>query len=410
MGIRGLIGFLSETAPSSLSDASLESLSGTTVAIDVSTALYQFSIAIREGSYFSSLTNSKGESTSHLAGLMTRCLRLLEAGIRVIFVFDSTPPELKLQTLAKRKELRQEAEQCLEKARDDDDREAVKKYIGRTVRVSKHENDSAKELLRLMGVPVVEAQEEAEAQCAYLVQQGLADAVGTEDADALVFGCGTLIKNLTAGNKKILQVKLDKALEVLRLTRDQFIDFCILCGCDYCGTLKGIGPKTAYNLIKKYKCIERILEFKSETLDGFELAREYFKNPKVAPVQEIHKGEIDIDGLKEFLITKNDFSEDRVNKFLERLLKAKTKKAQLSLRSFFVKPAAAEPKAKEEVTNVQLRSPCRVVEHVDIPAIQEATIGDYDVVEPKRIGKPTIGILSVCPSDVKIVKKRHVRC
>ena len=30
-------------------------------------------------------------------------------------------------------------------------------------------------------------------------------------------------------------------LRRLNVSMDQFIDFCILCGCDYCDTLKGIG-------------------------------------------------------------------------------------------------------------------------------------------------------------------------
>ncbi|GBE62657.1 flap endonuclease 1 [Babesia ovata] len=361
-----------ESAPGSLSEVTLDSLSGCTVAIDASTALYQFTIAIRENSYFSSLTNSKGEPTSHLAGLMTRCIRLLECGIKPIFVFDSTPPEAKLQTLAKRKELRQEAEASLEIAKENDDKENIKKFVGRTVHISKVENESAKELLRLMGIPVVEAKEEAEAQCAYLVKQGLADAVGTEDADALVFGCVTLLKNLTASNKKILKVELAKVLELLDLTHTEFTDFCILCGCDYCGTIKGVGPKTAYNLIRKYKSIQRILEVKSESLEGYEVAQEYFRNPQVNPVVEIPRVEPDVTGLKEFLVDKNDFAEDRVNKFLERLLKAKTKKVQLSLRTFFVKPSV--PKT------VSLSTSGSIDDNESTPKVQEA---------PESVPSPT---------------------
>lgn len=40
----------------------------------------------------------------------------------------------------------------------------------------------------------------------------------------------------------------------------QFIDLCILLGCDYCGTIKGIGPKRAIDLIKQHGSIEEILE------------------------------------------------------------------------------------------------------------------------------------------------------
>ncbi|CDR96158.1 XPG N-terminal domain and XPG I-region domain containing protein, putative [Babesia bigemina] len=423
MGIKGLIGFLNEFAPGSLSNVTLDSVSGYTVAIDASTALYQFTIAIRESSYFSSLTNSKGESTSHLAGLMTRTIRLLESGIKPIFVFDSTPPEAKLQTLAKRKELRQEAEASLELAKENDDKENIKKFVGRTVHISKSENESAKELLRLMGIPVIEAKEEAEAQCAYLVKQGLADAVGTEDADALVFGCVTLLKNLTASNKKILKVELAKVLELLNLTHAEFIDFCILCGCDYCGTIKGVGPKTAYNLIRKFKSIERILEVKSESLEGYEVAQEYFRNPQVNHIAEIPRSEPDLTALKEFLVDKNDFAEERVNKFLERLLKAKTKKVQLSLRTFFTKPSVPQtaslstscsiddsegvPEIQEPPESAPLLTTCRIEDNESIPVTKEAP--EEDDKHVKRVEKPSMGLLSVCPSHVRAVKKRHVR-
>jgi len=40
----------------------------------------------------------------------------------------------------------------------------------------------------------------------------------------------------------------------------QFIDLCILLGCDYCGTIKGIGPKRAIDLIKQHGSIEEILD------------------------------------------------------------------------------------------------------------------------------------------------------
>jgi flap endonuclease-1 len=41
------------------------------------------------------------------------------------------------------------------------------------VKVTKVHNEECKRLLRLLGVPVVDAPSEAEAQCAALVKQGL---------------------------------------------------------------------------------------------------------------------------------------------------------------------------------------------------------------------------------------------
>lgn len=44
------------------------------------------------------------------------------------------------------------------------------------------------------------------------------------------------------------------------MTKEQFIDLCILLGCDYCETIRGIGPKKAFELIKTYGDIESVLE------------------------------------------------------------------------------------------------------------------------------------------------------
>lgn len=50
------------------------------------------------------------------------------------------------------------------------------------------------------------------------------------------------------------------ALEGLGLTDDQFIDMCILCGCDYCPSIKGIGPKTALSLLQKHGDMEAVVK------------------------------------------------------------------------------------------------------------------------------------------------------
>ena len=89
------------------------------------------------------------------------------------------------------------------------------------------------------------------AQCGELVKGGKAAAVGTEDMDALTFGATRQLRNLTFtkkgkdSDKKILEITHQRVLEGLELTNAQFVDFCILCGCDYSGTIRGVGPKTA---------------------------------------------------------------------------------------------------------------------------------------------------------------------
>ena len=63
-----------------------------------------------------------------------------------------------------------------------------------------------KKLLMLMGIPVVEAPCEAEAQCSELCKKGKVWATATEDMDALTFGTPILLRRLTMPESKKLSV------------------------------------------------------------------------------------------------------------------------------------------------------------------------------------------------------------
>ncbi|KAI3914175.1 hypothetical protein MKW92_040510, partial [Papaver armeniacum] len=101
MGIKGLTKLLADNAPKSMKQETLESYTGREIAIDASLSIYQFLIVVgRNGT--GTLTNEAGEVTSHLHGLFSRTIRLLEAGLKPVYVFDGKPPDLKRQELAKR--------------------------------------------------------------------------------------------------------------------------------------------------------------------------------------------------------------------------------------------------------------------------------------------------------------------
>merc|ERR1719386_57965 len=197
----------------------------------------------RSGTY-NNMTNESGEVTSHIIGMLTRTIRLMENGIKPVYVFDGKPPELKLSELEARRAKRTEAETNLQQAMEAGDNEQVLKNMKMTTKVTREQNEQTKMLLRLMGIPIVEAPSEAEATCAGLCKAGKVHAAATEDADCLTFGTKLLIRNLLAAEaqkKQIYEVNLAVALEQLDISMDQFIDFCILCGCDYTESLKGIG-------------------------------------------------------------------------------------------------------------------------------------------------------------------------
>merc|ERR1712154_62959 len=261
MGIHGLTKLLGDCAPSSMKENDIKNFFGRKVAIDASMSIYQFLIAVRSDG--SQLTNEDGETTSHLMGMFYRTIRMVENGIKPVYVFDGKPPDMKSGELAKRKERRDEAQKELEKAEEAGDEENVNKFSKRLVKVTKEHNEECKQLLTLMGIPYVDAPCEAEAQCAALVKAGKVYATGTEDMDSLTFGSNVVLRHLTFSEARKLPIKeynLSRLLEELGLSQDEFIDLCILLGCDYCDSIKGIGPKRAIELIKQHRNIEEILK------------------------------------------------------------------------------------------------------------------------------------------------------
>lgn len=312
MGILGLSKLIADVAPSAIKENEIKnyfgkfycsfcrlnlcsnffvrlSFIGRKIAIDASMCLYQFLIAVRaEGAQ---LTSIDGETTSHLMGTFYRTIRLLENGIKPVYVFDGKPPDMKSGELTKRAEKREEAQKALEKATEAGDAADMEKFNRRLVRVTRTHNDEAKELLKLMGVPYIDAPCEAEAQCAAMVKFGKVYATATEDMDALTFGTNILLRHLTFSEARKMPVQefyYEKVLAGLDFTREQFIDLCILLGCDYCESIRGIGPKRAIELVAQFECIEKIIDNIDTKKYGvpenwnYAQARQLFKAPEVA--------------------------------------------------------------------------------------------------------------------------------
>ena len=117
---------------------------------------------------------------------------------------------------------------------------------------------------------------------------------------------------------------------------------CILCGCDYCDTIRGIGQVKAYQFIQKYRTIEEVLKNLPDKYNvpdnwPYQRARELFKNPEVVKGEDIKITFSDIDrtGLKEFLVNDKGFNPERVDGYIEKLEKAKEKCKQKRMDSFF---------------------------------------------------------------------------
>lgn len=302
---------------------------------------------------------------SHLQGMFYRTARMLDAGMKPVFVFEGKAPDLKKEELAKRSARREGATADLAEAKEVGKAEDIEKYSKRTVRVTRDHNEDCKKLLRLMGVPVIEAPGEAEAQCAQLCKDGLVWAISTEDMDSLTFGTPRLLRQLMAPASQkvpVNQFDYQKVLEGLKLTSDQFIDLCILCGCDYTDKIGGIGPTRALSFIEEHGSIENILKildhakYKVPEPFPYEQARELFRNPNV-----LHKDQLppiqwtapDEEGLVNWLVKEKNFDENRVRATVKKINAAKKKGSQGRLESFFgpITKVSSKPGKREAENN-----------------------------------------------------------
>jgi flap endonuclease-1 len=154
MGIHGLAKVVGDHAPSAIKENEIKNFFGRKVAIDASMCIYQFLIAVRQEDG-GNLTNENGDTTSHLMGTFYRTIRLMENGIKPVYVFDGKPPEMKGHELVKRQERRADAQAELEKATEKGDAENIEKYNRRLVKVTKEHSLECQKLLELMGVPCI---------------------------------------------------------------------------------------------------------------------------------------------------------------------------------------------------------------------------------------------------------------
>lgn len=331
----------------------LASLSGKIIAIDAFNTLYQFLASIRQEDG-TPLMDFKGRVTAHLSGLFYRNARLLENGIKPLYVFDGKAPAFKGATQEVRAYAKAEAEKKWKAALEREDLAEAKKYAQATSKLTREMVEESKQLLHAMGIPTLQAPSEGEAQASWLVQQGLAHATASQDYDALLFGSPVLLRNISiTGRRKVPrenrfilvepeEIKLDETLSSLSITREQLICMGILVGTDFNEGVKGVGPKTALKIVKEHTTLDKMRTYVQgkynyafpENMDAvyaFFLFPPVEQNPASFSWSEPQVAEV-----KRILCTEHDFSEERVTHTLTEMeRKYKEKANQSNLEKWF---------------------------------------------------------------------------
>lgn len=126
-------------------------------------------------------------------------------------------------------------------------------------RPTKEAVEECKQLLDLLGVPHVQSPGESDVTLAEMFLRGQVQGIMSEDTDMLPYGCECFITGFADNSDFVTEYRLSDVLRELKMTRAQFVDFCILCGCDYADKIYKIAIKTAFTLIHKCSTIEGVL-------------------------------------------------------------------------------------------------------------------------------------------------------
>ena len=346
MGIKDLTAFLRENAPNSITKGNLSQFTSQfpqtrrlRAAID--TSLFMYKYKYKSGENF-------------IVDFLEQINRLLINNIEPIYVFDGAPPSEKSDTLKSRKErkinyqnkikilesqlqnmdsylntLSQEEkdseEQTQPKTKDEIEKELkdeISKIKRKTISVTSEDIGKLRYFLDIMNIKHIRKNMEADIVCSKLSSSKLVDFVISEDMDHLTSGTHILLRDFNNRNNYVTIYNLDVALETLNLSQKNWINLCILFGCDYVSRIRGLGYKTSYkflssNLDKNFEELLNVIV----TSKKCNLPENYLE--KVCKAQTIFLNDIDI-GIDENFFTENKEVFDNQIKVVKDYLKKYT--------------------------------------------------------------------------------------
>ena len=266
-----------------------------------------------------------------MSGLFFRTTRLLaDYSPKLAFVFDGRPPVLKAAEIDRRRAVKAQFDRAHAAAVESGDLAAAYSKATMTSRLTRDMVDEAKELLRLLGLPAIQAPSEGEAQAAHMARAGRVWTAVSKDYDTLLFGAPRLLRFLTIGGREFLPSKgtfrplepelLDLEAQLARwgIDREALLDLALLVGTDFNPGVRGIGPKKALALVQRHGRIEAMPAEIKDAVGDVDAIRALYQRPDVTDDYALEFGEPDQDGVIKFLCEEHQFSRGRVTAALAR--------------------------------------------------------------------------------------------
>lgn len=262
MGIKDLTSFLNQKAPNAIGKKHLSDICDKDkMKIAIDTSLYMYKFKYSSGDNF-------------LSKFLEQINRLAINNITPIYVFDGVPPSQKMKTIQQRREKRDNYNQKIKELNQQFDincdnmnspdcensqnlknankqlQDEINKLNKKTICVTKENINQLKYFLDLLNIRYIHGNCEADLVCSKLSELNIVDMVLSDDMDHLTSGTKILIRDFHINNNQVTTYNLNTILNTLDISYEKWIEFCIMCGCDYLKRIPKMGPNTSFKFIK----------------------------------------------------------------------------------------------------------------------------------------------------------------
>jgi flap endonuclease-1 len=183
----------------------------------------------------------------------------------------------------------------------------IEKKRSQILDISPEDFKKTRELFDILSVPYIMAPMEAETVCSDLCKRGYVEGVLSDDSDVMAYGSPIMLSKLNTTDGTCTEIEYSNLLESLELNTNEFLDFCIMCGCDYNKNIYKVGPVKAYSYIKSYSSIENIkIELGIDVnVLNYKRGRELFRDYEKPEYKVEYCGTVDFKSLNEFMFINN---------------------------------------------------------------------------------------------------------
>lgn len=279
MGIPSISKLIDRHAPDAVINVPFTAFAGKRIAIDAFHWLHA-NMSIARKKVVSSIDVTQGEPNPSnvrrelLSNALNFILNWLSYGITPVFVFDGKQLPDKADTREKRQNKRAASRAKIDALYTQVHQgngagiyDELKRELINYDCIASDDFEIFRSTIKGIGIPCIQAVSDGEQLCSMLCFEGKVAAVFSGDYDNLVYGCPLMIKRVSdtysydARGVRVPAfacVRIDKVLAGLKLSHSEFVDLCIMCGCDFNTNMPGYAAIKSYDLIQRYRSIENL--------------------------------------------------------------------------------------------------------------------------------------------------------